>query len=523
MEPDKLWLEKRVGEIIHRVAVALGQKGSNRPCAEVLESFYGWMARSAHQLRVREMEMGFQIASRIGHATGWGSTETHEGTDRDRLHGLAVLDGLARAIPDAAGSLNQRLATLRLDQLLDNASEAAIQESMPLGEFSPRLRENIESFRLEHAVERDIEDSIRTPSWFIQHHAARLLTVDLRTTFESLLERAELWLPAQAKSLREDRAVEAAAMVVQRGLESVSKLEAAAEYTNSRVEELKRRKVSIAEEEWPDVDPEYWRERLRGLRLTLIKELVRLTPLLSADPPRGDLPDSLGFAYTTLCDATIGALSDMDIVTFQRVYPALVPSALTAHNRVKAELAENSAENVVYFSIDVMLDVVDIAGYAYLWKFCLGEDRFWDTVTDVWDSVLSGDSKSAYLIRLITLGQDFHRKQLATSPRSETRLQWQGRIREVLEDNGFVLRGITSNRPPRVIAIDPTASTYLAAWHARRPRDLMLSEYLLKRPEARQMQLPWDVENLRRDARRLLADRAAGRVEGGPGFSGGLW
>lgn len=523
MEPDERWLEKRIGEIIQRVVVALGETGSNRPCAEVLESFYSWIARSTHQLRVRDVEMGFQLASRIGSATGWGSKGSHEGTDRDRLHGLAVLDGLARAIPDAAGSLNQRLSTLRLDQLLESASRAAVQESVPLGEFPPRLRDNIESFRLEHAVEREIEGSIRTPPWFIEHHLARLLSVDLGNTFDSLLKRAEQWLPSQANSLREEGAVEAAIMVVQRGLESVSKLETAAGYTNSRLEELKRRRVKTDGGEWPDVDPKHWEERLRVLRLTLIKELVRLTPLLSADAPTGDLPDSLGFAYTALCDATVDALRDMDAVTFELVYPALVPSAFTAHNRVKAELAENSAENVVYFSTDVMLDVIDIAGYAYLWKFSLGEVRFWDIVTGAWDVVLSRHSKPADLIGFITVGQDFHRRRLATSPRAEMRWEWKGRMQRVLEERGFALRGISSNRRPKAIAIDPIASTFIATWYSLRARDLMLSEYFLKRPEAGGMDLPWEVKILRRQARRVLDDRAAGRVEGAPTFSGGLW
>ena len=189
MEPDQLWLEKRVGEIIQRVVVALGKKGSNRPCAEVLESFHGWIARSAHQLRVPEMEMGLQVASRIGHAIRGASTETSEAPDSDRLHGLAVLDGLARAIPNAAGRLNQRLGTLRLDELLNGASKASIRESLPLEGFPPRLRANIESMRLEHSVERDVEGSIHTPSWYTQHHAARLLSVDIRTTFELLLNR----------------------------------------------------------------------------------------------------------------------------------------------------------------------------------------------------------------------------------------------------------------------------------------------------------------------------------------------
>ena len=239
MQPDQLWLEKRVGEIIQRVVVALGEKGSIRPCAEVLESFYGWIARSAHQFRVPDMEMGLQVASRIEHAIREASTEASDATYRDRLHGLAVMDGLAGAIPNAVGHLNQRLGTLRLDQLLNDARKAAIRESFPLERFPPRLRANIESLRLEHSVENDVEGSIRTPLWYTQHHAARLLSVDIKNTYESLLSRTEQWLPSRAKSLREEGAVEAAVMVIQRGLEAVSKLEAGAEDTMSRLEELK--------------------------------------------------------------------------------------------------------------------------------------------------------------------------------------------------------------------------------------------------------------------------------------------
>ena len=523
MEPDQLWLEKRVGEIIQLVLVALVEKENNRPCAEVLESFNDWIARSAHQLRVPEMEMGLQIASRIGHAIRGASTEMSEVTDRDRLHGLAMLDGLARAIPNAAGNLNQRLGTLPLDQLLNGASKAAVHESVPLGGFPPRLRANIEALRLKHSVERDVEGSIQTPSWFTQHHAARLLSVDIRTTFESLLNRAELWLPSQAKSLREERQVEAAVMVIQRGLESVSKLEAGAEYAKSRLEELKRRRVKTAGEEWPDVSPEQWRERLRALRLTLMNELAELTPLLSTTPPTGALPDSFGFAYTTLCDAMIEALADMDAATFDLVYPVLVPSALRAHDRVKTELAEGSAENVLYFSTDVVLDVMEISGYAYLWKFGLGEEPFWDSVTRVWDDLLSRHRNPIHLIRLVVLGEDFHKERPAISPRSLIRSQWQERLRQLLEDKGFAPRRIVSNRLPRIVAIDPTASSYIRDWRTRNARDLMLSEYILRRPEAEGIHLPRGVDDLRRAARRVSDCRASGRVEGRPGVPGGLW
>ena len=376
---------------------------------------------------------------------------------------------------------------------------------------------------MEHSVERDVEGSVQTPSWFVQHHAARLLSVDLRTTFESLLNEAEQWLPSQAKTLREKGAVESSAMVIQRGLESVSKLETNAEATDSTLEKLKQRSVKAAGEEWPDINSEQWKGRLHVLRLVLIKELVQLTPLLSTDPPKRDLPDSFGFAYSTLCDAMIDALNDMDATTFELVYPILVASALKAHNRVKSELAESSAENVLYFSTDVMLDVMDISGYAYLWKFSLGKDSFWNNVTGVWDDLLSRYRQPADLIRLIAGGEDFHKQRFATSPRSQIRWQWGRRMRLILEDKGFAPRNLVSRTLPDVLAINPVTSTYLQHWRSRKARDLMLSEYLLRRPEAEGIPLPRGVEDLREGAKMVSDNRASGRVEGGPGFRGGSW
>lgn len=525
MEPDLLWLEKRIGEIVQRVVVALGKEGGNRPSVEVLDPFYDWIARSAHQFRVPEMEMGFQIASRIEHTIRSPSAETNEMTDRDRLHGLEVLDGLARAIPSAAGLLNQSLGTLRLDQLLNDASNAATSESRSLEGFPPRLRTIIESLRSKHSFERDVEASIQTPTWYIQHHAARFLSIDIKTTFESLLDRTEQWLPSQAKSLREEGATEAAVMVIQRGLEAVSKLEVGAEETSNKLEDLKQwRRETAVGQEWPSINLEQWHERLRKLRLTLINELAHLTPLLATTPPTGDLPDGFGLAYTTLCDAMIEALENMDTATFELIYPVVVRTALKAHDRVKAELVENSAEDVMYFSIDIMVDMMDISGYAYLWKFGLGEDRFWDSVKDVWDIVLSERTPLSNLAKVITfvLGQDYHRQRFAPSPRSEIRWQWKIRIQQVLEGKGFALRGISSNRRAKVIAINPTVSAYFADWNEHKPRDLILSKYFLKRAEAEDLPVPRNVEELRRKAKRLLDDRADGTIEDDPEFFGGL-
>ena len=524
-EPDRLWLERRVGEIIQSVIVAtVKDKKYWSSLDEILELFYKWIKRSAHQFRVPEMEMGFQVATRIKHVIHAQSVELHTMKDDDRLYGLAIWDSFACAIPSAAGGLNKRLETLNPDQLLNKATKAAIGESRPIAEFPPKLRAIIESLRLNHSFERDVEGCIQTPTWFIQHHTALLLSADIMATFESLLNETEQWFPSQAKQLREEGAMEVAVVVIQRGLEAVSKLEVGAKQTGRKLEELKNwRREDAVGEEWTSSNITQWHERLRILRRDLINELVFVTPSIPTTPPTGYLPDSLGFAYITLCDVTLGALVNMDADTFERIYPVLARTSLKAFNRVTTELAESPADNALYYSVNVLLDVLDISGHAYLWKFCLGKDCFWDCVIAAWDTILSDHATPSGLIKLITLAQDYHRSRVAMPSRSHTRWQWKKSVRDVLENKGFALRGISSISEPTIIAIDPITAAYFSDWDDSKSRDLFFSEYFLRRPEAEGLAVPLEVDKLREKARSVTDYRADGRVEGGPKFFEGLW
>ncbi len=523
VESDELWFERRIGEILQAVIAALLNRGSDRCCAELLGSFQHWVVGSAHRLSVSEMEMGFQIASRIGSTTHRSSTGTCRSTERDKLDRLALLDGVAQTVSAAAGALNSRLSSQPFDQLLSAASNAASQHSLSLAEFPPNARKSIEAFRNQHSFERDIEGSILTPSWFVQHYVARLMSVDVRTTFGSLLTEAEQSLVSFAKSLRENGEVEASALVIQRGVETVLKLEASATKTQGVLETLKGQKVDAAGTEWPDVDTAEWNERLRLLHGALLGELIQLTPRLRSDPPSGDLPDSFGFAYTTLCDAAVTALEGLDAATFELVYPVLVLSALRAHDRVRSELAESPAESMLFLSADVIIGVLEISGYAYLWKFALGENEYWDRVTSVWDRLLSDHPKPVGLIKTIVLEAAFHKEHLAISPRSETRWQWKRRVKRQLDERGFAPQDLTPSGTPRVISVDWMAASCIRSWDMCDARDLMISEYVLRRAEAQGLDLTRGVEDLREGAERVSANRAAGVVEGVSGLGGEGW
>ena len=520
LEPDHLWLERRLSEIVQRVVMALLERGDDRTCAGLLESFQRWIARSAHQFSVSQLEVGFSIASDLARAAGRTSPGTRERADPDGLGRLALVDGTVGMVPAAVASLNRRLSDQSLDQLLSSASKAAAQFSLSLAEFPPNARMSIESFRKQHSFETDVEGSLHTPPWFVGHHVARLLSVDVKTTFISLLAKAEQWLPALAKSLRESGALEGSALVIQRGMESVGKLESSATSTHRVLEALKQRRVDTAGREWPEGNVEEWKERLRLLRRRLVNELVSLTPLLGKKPPKGNLPDSFGFAYTTLCHEAITALEEVDATTFGRVYTVLVPGALRAHERVRSELAERPAEDVLYFAAEVMLDFIEISGYAYVWKFALGEREFWDSVTSDWDRFLSKHPNPAALIQLIVFEEALHEGTLGIAPRSGIRWEWKRRLQLKLEERGFAPQVLSPRVTPRVIPIDPIVSRHLRAWDMGHARDLMLSEYFLRRPEALGLDLSRGVASLRAGATRVSENRAAGRVEGTSGRPG---
>ena len=168
LEPDHLWLERRLCKIVQRVAVALLGRGDDRTCADILESFQRWIATSAHRLNVSQLELGFSIASDLARVAGRPSPESHEPADRHGLGRLALVDSTAGMVPAAVAALNRRLSDQSLDQLLSSASRAATQFSLSLAEFPPTARTSIDSFREQHSFETDVEGSLHTPSWFVR-------------------------------------------------------------------------------------------------------------------------------------------------------------------------------------------------------------------------------------------------------------------------------------------------------------------------------------------------------------------
>ncbi|MCY3930388.1 MAG: hypothetical protein OXH70_01595 [Acidobacteria bacterium] len=320
VEPDEMWMEKRLGEILRRVVGALLEQGGERPSAEVLGSFQIWIAEAAYRLNTDQLELGLKIVDEHFDSRDWASPEAHERAERDRFDRLALLDCVAANIPDTAGALNRRLATL--------------------------------------------------------------------------------------------------------------------------------------------------------------------------------------------CSEAMTALEDIDAATFEQVYKALVPAAFRAQDRVVEELAEAAADSTLLASSDLMMELLEISGYAYLWKFALGEDRFWDCVTTVWDEELSSPAGSVKSIFLSIFGEIFRAGVPGLSPRGEIRWQWKARARHVLEERGFAPRTLVSQGDATIVALDPLSDYCVRNWDMANARDLMLSEYILNRPEAEGLQMPRNVKDLRSGAGRLLKRRA---------------
>ncbi|MCY4172042.1 MAG: hypothetical protein OXF08_10680 [Bacteroidetes bacterium] len=519
---DELWFEKRIGEIIQRVIIAVDQKKGNRlSLDQLLRLFNNWMGRLSQQLHTQEMTYGFQIARQIADTIRETPMNTHEMTNRDELYNFSIKDGLARLIPNVIAHLHKGLSGLPLDKILDEASDVVLKKSRARKQFPTQLQKTVESLYLSCSFEKDINGSIVTPSWFTHHYLAYSMSENIISIIELFLEQTEQWLIQQVNYLQEIGDIESAVMVIQRGLEAVSKLWSTTQIASTRLEDLKKwRMEKVVGQEWPNANFERWHKQLHGLQSTFIIELTQVTPRIPTTSPNNNLPDHFGFAYTTLCNSMVEALEKMDTDSFDRAYPVLVSSAFKAQQRVMTELKEYPDDHKLYYSIDVFLDMMDISGYAYVWKFGVGEDCFWDIVMDSWKVTFSNYPNPAVFIKWITVGQEYHSQRRLSSQRSQIRWQWKERMQNFLNNKGFALKDYSSHRIPKIIAVNPTVAAYFAAWSNYSPRDLFLSEYILKSHKAKGIRVPQKIEEFRNNVQRVQKNRAEGQVEGVPEFFG---
>jgi hypothetical protein len=297
--------------------------------------------------------------------------------------------------------------------------------------------------------------------------------------------------------------------------------QAAVEEAIARLKSLAR---TFGEQDWSKVDQQVTRRNIRELDARLLRGLARAVPDLAIDVPSGELPDLFGYAITTLASEAFFALVNQRRALFAELFPAYLPGATAAFDRVRLELADSSPETLIVFSADIALELLELSGYAYLDTAIFGGEA-WPAVRAAWDSYLA-DVDAGKVIKLFVTCEKLRSDDFRMSPRETLRFSWSREFSSLTRSRGAQAAEDYGGRRadgPRIEPIDPIAHAFLRRGDFQaHARDVFIATYLLARPEAHEIDGPRGARDLARDSARLREWREEAAATGG-GPLGAAW
>ncbi|HEY4129454.1 MAG TPA: hypothetical protein VGM50_02500 [Gemmatimonadaceae bacterium] len=520
-EPDQLWLETQLIDAVRQALLALLTRHEYEEASGVLQRVLACVDALAERFQLDvAVDLHSSISSLLPLVLEDRGGETAKRT-RKPIYRLAVVDGLVAApcsIVAATGRAASKLSVSSVRSLVELRSRS--RGHTPIGQpVSRGVRSNLQFFGEALDFERDAEGKTVTTEWFIAHHVGRVYCIDLRRAFEKLLVLCESTYTDLVTKSEDAIDPEDGIIIIQRGREAAHKLQIHGEMMQAAITRLESLRRTFGEQDWTQIDVVAGTKRARTLDVTLLGALARVGPTLSTEPPTGEVPDSRGFALTTLANELFSALVSGECELFAQLFQPYLVMGLQTHDRARLELAERDTDTQLLVTFDLLLEMAELSGYAYLISNSIGGDA-WPKVRAAWDRILSKISEPKRLISLMLVADTFRSNHLATStPRDFLRTGWSQNFMRVMSSAHFGSGRFPSpwddEQAIRLMPIDPLTHAFLrhASLHED-ARNAFFVAYLAARPEAADIELPGAAQELAENRDQMVEWRAQATRDG---------
>lgn len=187
---------------------------------------------------------------------------------------------------------------------------------------------------------------------------------------------------------------------------------------------------------WPTFDPSAIRAkintRLRQLTALMSEQCIRLIPLSRQD---GGFPDFAGKFLHFSGEGIFDSLLSNDTEFLQEVFGNYLFGSLLMYEKLKPQntSVDFRVQQEFRIAVSVLLDLMDISGYAKLMADYHGNEKLWNTVTAAWDSRVEKKEVPVPKI-LVTVVQYTEAEFFHMAQRESVRWKWKQRITEKLQD-----------------------------------------------------------------------------------------
>lgn len=492
LQPDKRierdWLETRLEGILELLLSALIKQQDWTEAADV-----AWSSQSVVEDLAEKFQMAHAVRlhRKLADISDTIESSAGEESGQEDLSAarLAVHRSLLRGPPALVvgfGSALLDTTSLTIESLAVNS--ATKQPNAPIGTAVPDLvQSEIALLRRSLDFERASEGQRLTPNWYLSAAIADRYVASTREVLQRLPEEIEHTYIGRAEAHWNSGRSRLALHTVQSGLETCSKLE----YHLSRYETVltgwDELRSPVFDGEATSIDWESLHASTARFRDALLIRLAMVALTLPTDVPSGDLPDDTGYAYSLLANECYFALAEGRTDLFSQLFPSYFRLLFPMLNRSRIELKDYRQEAQVTIISDLITDLLTLSGYALVGNRLRGWD-VWEPVKELWDTYLRNASDAAEKVNFAVACAQHRQTAPSMTARGLQRTSWWEDFSRRLREAGLMSESLSGGGGVRAEPIDPAVRALLKEVFPN-PHRVFLSEYLLRRPEAANVQL----------------------------------
>jgi len=515
--PDLMWFESEIEETIaYTLEKLLGSRdlqsvyALSNAAQQTLYNLAGNFAVS-EALHLFRTLVPLRSECRAAELTG---AETEDDLLKLNLS-LGLIDIYALGFIQILLGFSNKLSELSVESLSDKVAEINWRRPESIYETGlPRnVIEQMEILRRHLDFERRVEGKLITPLWYRQQVVAIGFIRFIEQTCNELLTEFEKAIADEAESLVKEKKSIFAAQLIERGLEGCNKFAYHFNALKRYVEALNKLR-RVEDRPCPTIDWEAHDRRIAKVRERLLAALVQAIIGLAYLPKTDKLPDYFGHAYAFISDECYSTLAAGEEARFGRLFPTFFTAGLTARDQLLSSLQIADPVTKFGFSVQPLLDVVEISGFAYLFGELDGKN-FRSKVEEVWDKYFETVPDKEATARFICSNIARQPWPFMSYPRDHMRAAWEQdferRLRSLglmdsMSSRGFMYaRKDESRHPSKLIrAISGGMTLYY------KPYDVFFAEYFMKRFDPSKLELSDQTRRLHRKLNKDSEEKGAG-------------
>jgi hypothetical protein len=384
------------------------------------------------------------------------------------------------------------------ERLAANFDEAVATPQGPYKAGAPRaLLDLFEDIASGVAFEQRTEHQRISPDWWVHHLAARTLLHTFVEAIRAFFEEVQVAVVGPLIADNESSA-ELITVRIFDALELAHKLGFHLRTAHRAIAALDSMRHDPSNDElWPDGSlPDDVPPRLEE---QLYRKLAEVAPQLRSDPHDSTRPDLFGQGYKRLSDATFHAVLEGQTNLARQLFPTFIAMADRARIRLVYDLADHRVRDQAIFGTEPLVDMMELSGLALLMNEVDPATGIWPDVRALWDQILSSPTGPALAEQLAAV-LSVHANHFAITSGGIGRTDRQMALARLLAERGFGHRDRMWGEPAAPEPENPIVAVF-APWDLggihEDLADLFIVEYLARRPDMQDLQIPRRAEMLR--------------------------